>query len=88
MTDEADELPLAKVDYALRHVERHVHNRYLTVGGCVSLVGQQGIIDHPCLSHRLLWILKIGNLTVLVRDLFDLYLLILIKHLLLFFLGS
>ena len=47
VVDEADELPFTQMDDALRHVERHVHDCYLAVGGRVGLVGQQGVVDHP-----------------------------------------
>ena len=60
MVDEADELPLAKVNNALWHVERHVDNSDFTVPRRVCLVGQQGVVDHPGLGNRLLRIVELG----------------------------
>ena len=65
MVNEADELPLAKVDDALWHVECHVDNGNFTVPRRICFVGQQGIVDHPGLGHRLLWIVKLGVVIVM-----------------------
>ena len=58
--DEADELPLAKMDDALWHIECHVDNSDFAVPRRVCLVGQQGIVDHPGLGHRLLRIVQLS----------------------------
>ena len=42
---EADELPLAQVNDALRHVESHVHNHDLTVSRSPTLVRQKRVVD-------------------------------------------
>ena len=59
VVDEADELPLAQVDDALRHVHGHVHDRDFLVHRSPVLVRQERVVDHPRLGH---WLLRVVTL--------------------------
>ena len=54
MVDEADELPLTQMDYALGHVVCQMHDCDLFVLRIERLVGQKWIVDHISLADRLL----------------------------------
>ena len=62
MINKANELPITQVNNSLRHVECHVDDGNFFVLRIERLVGHKWVIDHPGLRHRLLRIVKLGQL--------------------------
>ena len=51
-----NELVFSEMDIALRDLLGQMYNRNISVVRCHTLVGQNGIVDHIRLTHRLLGI--------------------------------
>ena len=49
-----NKLVFSKMDIALRDLLSQMYNRNISVVRCHTLVGQNWIVDHICLTHRLL----------------------------------
>ena len=58
--DEADELPSAEMDDALRHILCHMYECDLSIIWAITVVRKNGVVDYPALLQRLLWICKLN----------------------------
>ena len=54
--NKGNELVFTQVDMALRDLLSQMYNRNISIVRCHTLVGQNGIVYHICLAHRLLGI--------------------------------
>ena len=66
MVHEADELPVAQMNYSLRHTVRQVNDRNLLVSWSECFVRHQRVVNHPRLSNWLLIVVQIARVHSIV----------------------